>query len=638
MPILALILFLILGAASTLAFAYEPIVFPSDTHRLHVSKFYTLDNRSTQWTHEAILSGQHDAAFTKYENGPTLLGIPQNSQAGDYWVRVEVDNRTEQEIHLLAEYGINPSIARVFVLNAETRETLRIHTPGERLPRTVHVYPLPTGPLRIYLEIRLDTFSLAAVNLELKSAHGMLFEDPERHILVLSYGICLALIAYNFVLALSVRHRAHVIYIAYNIAVLLYYEGRYQVLAQQFGVPELPRWSLIPINASSSFLYLLFLYYMLEVREKMPAWKWPVRGMFALCPVLVVYSFADMVLAQLALINVLILCAPLTIALGIHASLKKVPGARLLLVTAVLPGLGTIIHLLPGVFGKFLPLSVISSAQLIALDIEMVLLSMTVGFKINREQEWLRRKIQHAYAELKTIVYPHQVNQIWEGLPLGRTMPVGVENAFILVFDVVASSKMQIADPRGFLSAVFRDCSDLMMQNYQPDPLVANAYRVKEMGDGFLCSVGFPFGCPHENAADHSVELAHQFLEIFRRHVQAVGAAGRIHCAIGIAYGPVEAFYPESGAQVYDLFGRGIILAHRYESMRDILFRWLKYRDDIIILHKPVFDQVSERHRQEFVEVDLISSNFKVRDDEDATCLYYQLASGREQKRLPRGA
>jgi class 3 adenylate cyclase len=638
MPIRALILCLILSVASTLAFAYEPIVFPKDTHHLHVSKYYTLDNRQERWTPEAILSGQHDEAFTKVEKFSTLLGLPQNPRTGDYWLRIEVDNQTEQDIHLLSEYGFNPSITRVIVLNAETRETLRTYTPGDRLPRTVHVYPLPPGPLQIYLEIRLDTFSLAAVILDLKSSHGLLFEDPERHVLVLSYGICLALIAYNMVLAMSVRHRAHVIYIAYSIALLLYYEGRYQVMAQQFGFPELPRDLLIPINTMSSFLYILFLYHMLEVKEKMSGWKWPVRGMLILGPLLMAFSFVDMVKAQLALINLLIICTPLTIALGVHATLKKVPGAGLLLVSAVLPGVGTVIHLLPGVFGKILPVAFVSSAQMIAFDIEMVLLSMTVGYKINREQEWLRRKIQHAYTELKTIVYPHQLTKIWEGLPLGQTMPVGIRNAFILVFDVVASSKMQIADPRGFLSAVFRDCSDLMMQNYQTDPLVANAYRIKEMGDGFLCSVGFPFGCPQDNAADHSVDLAHQFLEIFRRHVEAAGAAGRIHCAIGIAYGPVEAFYPESGAQVYDLFGRGIILAHRYESMRDILFRWLKFRDDIIILHKPVFDQISADHQQEFVEVDLITSDFKVRDDEDATCLYYQLASGRQQKRLLRGA
>jgi class 3 adenylate cyclase len=132
--------------------------------------------------------------------------------------------------------------------------------------------------------------------------------------------------------------------------------------------------------------------------------------------------------------------------------------------------------------------------------------------------------------------------------------------------------------------------------------------------------------------------MAHKFLEIFRDHVERAGAPGSIHCAIGIAYGTVEAFYPESGAQVYDLFGRGIILAHRYESMRDILFRWLKRRDDIIILHQPVFDQLSADYRREFVEVDLTASDFKVRDDEEATRLYYQLASGRVQRRLLRGA
>jgi class 3 adenylate cyclase len=638
MPILALILLLVLRAADLWAADYDPIVFSSGTHHIHVSQFHSLDNRSTRYSPEAILSGQHDEAFIQHLKFAKLLGVPRNSQVGDYWVRVDIENQTGDDLALLSEYGTTPSLSRIFIQSAETRETVRTFKVGPKLRRTTQLFLVPPGAWRVYLEMRPDEFSLPVVNLDIKTPSALLHQTPERHILNFSYGICLALIAYNFVLALTLKHRAHVIYIAYNIALLLYYEGRYQVLAEQFGFPEIPRWALLSINSSSSFLFLTFLYHMLDVRKNLPAWRWPMWTMFALWPTLVIYSFIDVTSAQIILVFLLILATPYTGALGIHAALKKVPGARLLLITSMIPSIGSAIHFMPAIFSKWLPLPLVSSAQLLALDIEMILLSMTIGFKINREQEWLHRKIDHAYAELKTIVYPHQVSKIWAGMPLGKTMPVGEQNAFIIVFDVVASSKMQIADPRGFLSAIFHDCSNLMMQNYQPDPLVANGYRVKEMGDGFLCSVGFPFGCPVPNAADHSVQMAHQFLEIFQKHVEAAGAPGSIHCAIGIAYGPVEAFYPESGAQVYDLFGRGIILAHRYESMRDILFRWLKRRDDIIILHEPVYSQLSRQFREEFTEVDLTSSDFKVRDDETATRLYYQLATGREHRRLLRGA
>ncbi|HYX36700.1 MAG TPA: 7TM diverse intracellular signaling domain-containing protein [Oligoflexus sp.] len=638
MPLLALILFLFVSTADHRAYAFHPIVFPNGADHIHVSRFHALDNRIARWDSAAILSGQHDESFMLYEKYGTMLGYPKDPKAGDFWVRVEVENQADQDISLLSDYGSTPSISRVFIQNADTRVLFRTITLDDKLRRTIKLYSLPPGRWQVYLEIAPDEFSMPIVNLDLKSTQGLWRYSPERHFLTASYGICLALIAYNFVLALTLRHRAHVIYIAYTIALLLYYEGRYQVLAEQFGIPEIPKWALVSINASSSYLFLTFLYHMADVKKSLPAWKWPLFIMFAFWPAMVVYSFIDITATQIMLLRLLTLSVPLTTAIGIHAVIKKVPGARLLVISSILPGLGTLIHFNASFFGQWLPMPFVICAQLLALDIEMILLSMTIGFKINREQEWLRKKMYHAYTELKAVVYPHQLAQIWEGMPLGKTMPVGEQNAFMIVFDVVASSKMKMADPRAFLSGVFHECSNLMMQNYQPEPLIANGYRVKEMGDGFLCSVGFPFGCPIENAADHSVNLAHQFLEIFQRHVAAVGSEHSIHCSIGIAYGPVEAFYPESGAQVYDLFGRGIILAHRYESMRDILFRWLKQRDDIIILHQPVFERLSDALRRDFVEVDLSLSDFKVRDDEQAQRLYYQLASGREQRHLLRGA
>jgi hypothetical protein len=214
--------------------------------------------------------------------------------------------------------------------------------------------------------------------------------------------------------------------------------------------------------------------------------------------------------------------------------------------------------------------------QMLAMDIEMVLLSMTIGYKMNKEREWLRKKIENGYSELKTIVYPHQVDMIWEGLSLPQTMPLGEAKAYVLVFDVVASSKMTINNPRHFLSQVFSECYSIMMEGYKKEPLEANAFRIKEMGDGFICSIGFPFACPSEHPAHHSVELAFRFAEVFQRHWLKLGVTDALHCAIGLAYGSVEAFFPESGVKVYELFGRGIILAHRYEAMRDLIFKKLK--------------------------------------------------------------
>jgi class 3 adenylate cyclase len=316
---------------------------------------------------------------------------------------------------------------------------------------------------------------------------------------------------------------------------------------------------------------------------------------------------------------------PFALALGAHAVIRKIMIARLLLVTISLPPLGIIIGILSNISGQWLPMPLVASAPLIAIDLEMILLSMTVGYKLRKSQMNLKRRRDHAYSELKKIVYPHQVQRIWDGKSLDATMPLGRSEAFSLVFDVIGSSKLSLEDPRRFLSDVFSTCSAIMMEEYDAERLIANAYRVKEIGDGFLCTIGFPFHCPDPRIADHSLRLAYRFMRVFQDKARAHYATEPLHCAIGIAQGPVEAFYPENGAQVYELFGRSIILAHRYEGMRDLLFPRLKVRDSIIILQKQVFDQLSPDLKVDFSALNLQEEGLVVRDDEKAVELYYRL-------------
>ncbi len=616
---------------------FEPLVLQSEVDSVHlIEQLYSLDNTKGEFTADQVFAGEADQAFKRNKDYNLFLGTQHNLRAGDFWVRFGIQNQWKQDAIAVFDYGTTPGVSRVFLLNIENPTINQVIDLSEKLKRTNRYIPIPPGSWRVFIEIAPDDFSLPFVSLNIRSIEAITQKAGELHFLSISYGICLALIAYNFILAITLRQRVHFIYITYIICLLFYYEGRYQLLTEQFGLPELPKWSLIPINASGTFLFVTFLYEILNVDKNLPSWKKPLRTILVMWPLLIVYSFIDRMGAQIILITILIISAPLSIALGLHAVKRRVPFCIPLLISTVLPGIGSAIHFLPQVFHPMLPMGFINSAQLLFMDFEMILLSMTIGAKINKEQEWLKAKVEHAYSELKTIVYPHQLTRIWNGESLGKTMPIGVQNAYVIAFDVVASSKMKIANPRAFLSDVLRDCSQLMLDKYQAELMTANAYRIKEMGDGFLCSVGYPFHCPHDNPAEHSLFLAHRFVEIFDRHVRASGADHEIHCAIGIAQGPVEAFYPESGAQVYDLFGKGIILAHRYESMRDILFRWLKHRDNIIIVQKEVFDQLNSDTQSELVEVDLTCSDFKVRDDEAATRLYYQLSEGRRLQRLLR--
>jgi class 3 adenylate cyclase len=622
--LLILLLFFILSGRG-MAEGFVPIVFDDSAERLYLrEKVYFLKNDQKPHTADAILSGNLDASFEPNQGFGLNLGYPSRIQVGDYWLAMVIENRTSHDIALTVHSSSTPSLSRIFFLD-ESGGLVRTYESAQQLKRAGRSIEIPPGRWKIYVELTRDIYSHPIVYLGLRSYHNLVHSNPERYFIAISMGICLSLLIYNFVLALTLRSRSHFLYVGYNLAMVLFFEGHGQLLAEQFGTPEIPLWLLVPINTSCLFLFLLFLNDILGVRNNLPGWVWPIRILLGLWPLILLIGAFNLPLAN-RIVNVLVAVAgPFALALGVHAVIRKIMIARLLLVTISLPPLGAVIGILSTITGHWLPMPLVASAPLIAIDLEMILLSMTVGYKIRQSHLSLKRRRDHAYSELKKIVYPHQVQRIWAGKSLDATMPLGRSEAFSLVFDVIGSSKLSMEDPRKFLSDVFSTCSAIMMEEYDGERLIANAYRVKEMGDGFLCTIGFPFHCPDPRIADHSLRLAYRFMQVFQEKARAHNATEPLHCAIGIAQGPVEAFYPENGAQVYDLFGRSIILAHRYEGMRDVLFPRLKVRDSIIILQKQVFDQLSPDLKLDFSVLNLQEEGLVVRDDEKAVELYYRL-------------
>lgn len=623
--VLILLLFF-LPCGRGMAEGFVPIVFDNSAERLYLrEKVHFLKNDQNPRSAEEILSGRWDASFEPNQGFGLNLGYPSRIQVGDYWLAMVIENKTPHDIALTVHSSSTPSLSRVFFLDASGSRIVRTYESEKHLQRAGRSIAIPPGHWKIYVELTRDIYSYPIIYLGLRSYHNLVHSNPERYFIAISMGICVSLLVYNFVLALTLRSRSHFLYVGYNLAMVLFFEGHGQLLAEQFGTPEIPLWFLMPINTSCLFFFLLFLYDILGVRNNLPAWVWPIRILLGVWPLILLIGVFDLPLAN-RIVNALVAIAgPFALALGAHAVIRKIMIARLLLVTISLPPLGAIIGILSNLSGQWLPMPLVASAPLIAIDLEMILLSMTVGYKIRQSQLNLKRRRDHAYSELKKIVYPHQVQRIWDGQNLDATMPLGRSEAFSLVFDVIGSSKLSLEDPRRFLSDVFSTCSAIMMEEYDGERLIANAYRVKEMGDGFLCTIGFPFHCPDPRIADHSLRLAYRFMRVFHEKARAHNAAEPIYCGIGIAQGSVEAFYPDNGAQVYDLFGRSIILAHRYEGMRDVLFPRLKVRDSIIILQKEVFDQLSPDLRAGFSAFPLQKEGLEVRDDEKATELHYRL-------------
>ena len=70
-----------------------------------------------------------------------------------------------------------------------------------------------------------------------------------------------------------------------------------------------------------------------------------------------------------------------------------------------------------------------------------------------------------------------------------------------------------------------------------------SSFRIKEMGDGFLCSIGFPFAVPDQIFAA-ALEFSYRFHKILQDSAQRY-LERTLNCGIGISYGEIGGFFPQ---------------------------------------------------------------------------------------------
>ncbi|HET9237871.1 MAG TPA: 7TM-DISM domain-containing protein [Oligoflexus sp.] len=254
---------------------------------------------------------------------------------------------------------------------------------------------------------------------------------------------------------------------------------------------------------------------------------------------------------------------------------------------------------------------------------EIVFFTLAILSKITLQEKRAKEESDHAFKQLSKVFYPHQIKQIRQAAELEQTMPTGSGKACVISFDIIGSSRIHHEKAKDFFRNVFLRCNEIMMEGYDGTELRANAYRIKELGDGFLCSVGFPFKSRTGYIARDTLELAYKFYEAFQDEVQKLGYHEPICCGIGIAFDDVIGFYPESGTKEYDLHGRAIVLATRYENMRKKILRDMA-PSSIIILHEKVRASLQRESLEGFVEYCLQDHGAVVRDDPAATRLFYK--------------
>jgi len=270
-----------------------------------------------------------------------------------------------------------------------------------------------------------------------------------------------------------------------------------------------------------------------------------------------------------------------------------------------------------------------------AIALENVLMLLALLDKIyNKEKDRIKSNddMHHSYAQLKKVFYPHQLTSMKNGVHLEKTMPVGMAEACVISFDIAGSSKIKGQGVKGFFRDIFSRCNHLMVRDYQENidvkAVVANAFRIKEMGDGLICSVGFPYKSPTNNPFMDALYLAEDFIKIFNTRVKEFGYPEDIFCGCGIAYGDLETFYPDSNPIEYDAYGRGIVLACRYEAMRKVVLSALGLKGNVLTVSDAVYRGIDDSKKEYLTLFDLKAHNVSVRDDESAEFIYYRIIDG----------
>jgi hypothetical protein len=240
-------------------------------------------------------------------------------------------------------------------------------------------------------------------------------------------------------------------------------------------------------------------------------------------------------------------------------------------------------------------------------------------------EETNQQQKHYAYKELAKVVPPHVVKHIEQGLPLESSMPTGFGEAFVMSFDVIGSSTIKNPGYPAAMDRFMTQAYALMMENYNGRTLTANAYRIKDTGDGFLCSIGYPYAVPPgQKAQDLAVELGVKFIEIFKDTMDKLDYELPIACAVGISHGTVEAFFPGAGVKQYDLRGFPLALATRYESLRKLLIIDEPVLASYLILQEAVYQKLPKVTQALFTHYDATRPGRAIRDDIGAKSAFYR--------------
>lgn len=248
---------------------------------------------------------------------------------------------------------------------------------------------------------------------------------------------------------------------------------------------------------------------------------------------------------------------------------------------------------------------------------------------------------QHLYNQLSKLVYSHQLEMIKHGEELEATMPLKEGKAIVSVFDVQRSTEIKHEKTQEFFMNVFESFLEICMRGYEHNPLRSRAFRLKETGDGYISTVGYPF-LPTEarSLADSAVSTALTMLDAFNKEVEKFNYSRPIKASIGLAYNSIQGTFQSAGIRSYDLYGEAIIQAAKYEELRKIPELWDLFSEHaaklglayfhLLIVQEVVYNSLSPSYRDLFIEIDLsdprvFTGDEEMRYDPEARYIYFYI-------------
>ena len=204
---------------------------------------------------------------------------------------------------------------------------------------------------------------------------------------------------------------------------------------------------------------------------------------------------------------------------------------------------------------------------------------------IERQNRDLRREKDRVEKLLLNIM-PKNVYEEWK--ELGVTTPKRYEECSILMLDFVDFTEMAVS---GDAAALISELNDIFTAF---DRIVEQfgCERLKTIGDAYIAVSGIPEAVPEH--AHNIARVAISMVRYIERRNQAHPQEWR--CRIGINSGPVIGSIVGVQKYVYDIFGPGVNLAGRMETMSEAMEITLwdemykLIRDSFAFTHRGTFD------------------------------------------------